>query len=156
MSYTLRDLRIDVLSQSISQAFRLTAAERRDELVAAASIEFSANGYAGTPTAAIARRAGVSQPYLFQLFRTKKDLFIAPVRDCFDRTRLAFEVCAREAKEAGRSPKAILETMGHAYPFSSLVRADGRNALKPSSRPDQRSSVCSRPGSAKMATVARL
>jgi AcrR family transcriptional regulator len=106
----------------MSAASRLTAAERRDEIVAAASIEFAANGYAGTPTAAIARRAGVSQPYLFQLFRTKKDLFIAAARDCFDRTRRAFEVSTREAKEAGQTPKDILEMMGHAY--VNLLRAD--------------------------------
>jgi len=37
-----------------------------------------------------------------------------------------------------------------------LRRAVGRNALKLSSRPDQRSSVCSRPESAAMATVCRL
>jgi AcrR family transcriptional regulator len=99
----------------MSAVSRLTAAERRDEIVAAAAIEFAATGYAGTPTAVIARRASVSQPYLFQLFRTKKDLFIAAVRGCFDRTRRAFEVSAKGAKEAGRSPKDILETMGQAY-----------------------------------------
>lgn len=106
----------------MSEALRLTAAERWDEIVAAASIEFAAAGYAGTPTAAIARRAGVSQPYLFQLFRTKKDLFIAAVRDCFDRTRRAFEVSTWEAKEAGQSPKDTLEIMGHAY--VNLLRTD--------------------------------
>lgn len=95
--------------------------------LAAAAVEFAATGYAGTPTAAIARRAGVSQPYLFQLFRTKKDLFIAAVRDCFDRTRLAFEVFAREAKQADQSPEDILEMMGHAY--VNLLRSD-RDALR--------------------------
>ena len=56
----------------MSAATRLTAEERRDEIVAAASIEFAATGYAGTSTEVIARRAGVSQPYLFQLSGTKK------------------------------------------------------------------------------------
>ena len=46
-------------------------------VVAAATIEFARGGYAGTSTDAIARRVGVSQPYLFQLFGTKKELFIA-------------------------------------------------------------------------------
>jgi AcrR family transcriptional regulator len=106
----------------MSAASRLTAEERRDEVVAAASIEFAATGYAGTSTAAIARRAGVSQPYLFQLFETKRGLFIAVVRDCFDRTRLAFEHSARTAKAAGQNPDEILATMGHAY--VSLLQAD--------------------------------
>jgi AcrR family transcriptional regulator len=99
----------------MSAATRLTAEERRDEIVAAASIEFAETGYAGTSTDAIARRSGVSQPYLFQLFGTKKDLFKAASRDCFDRTRVAFEQSGKPAKEAGLPPERILEAMGHAY-----------------------------------------
>ncbi len=106
---------------------RLTAEERRTEVVAAASIEFAETGYAGTSTDAIARRAGVSQPYLFQLFGTKKELFIAAVRDCFDRTRLAFEQSGKMARGAGLGPNQILEEMGHAY--IRLLLAD-RNMLR--------------------------
>jgi len=56
---------------------RQTADERRTAVLAAAITEFARSGYAGTSTEAIARRAGISQPYLFRLFGTKKDLFIA-------------------------------------------------------------------------------
>jgi AcrR family transcriptional regulator len=106
----------------VSPASRLTAEQRRDEIVAAAAIEFAATGYAGTSTAAIARRAGVSQPYLFQLFRTKKDLFIAAIHHCFDQTRLTVEVSSRQARAAGQGPKDILEAMGRA--FANLLWAD--------------------------------
>jgi AcrR family transcriptional regulator len=99
----------------MSAAARLTAEERRDEIVAAASIEFATTGYAGTSTEAIARRSGVSQPYLFQLFGTKKELFIAVVIDCFDRTRRTFEQSGAAATKAGLAPKKVLEEMGHAY-----------------------------------------
>lgn len=58
-------------------ATRQTAAERRVAVLAAAVTEFAKSGYAGTSTDAIAARAGISQPYLFRLFGTKKDLFIA-------------------------------------------------------------------------------
>jgi AcrR family transcriptional regulator len=94
---------------------RLTAEERRDELVAAASIEFAETGYAGTPTESISRRAGVSQPYVFQLFGTKRELFIAAVVDCFDRTRRSFETAGKSARTAGMDPAGILEVMGHSY-----------------------------------------
>ncbi len=99
----------------MSATTRLTAEERRDEVVAAASIEFAAAGYAGTSTEAIARRSGVSQPYLFQLFGTKKDLFIAVVIDCFERTRRTFEQSGKAATRTGAVPKKVLEEMGHAY-----------------------------------------
>ena len=94
---------------------RLSAEERRDEIVAAAAIEFAATGYAGTPTEAIARRAGVSQPYLFQLFGTKRDLFIAAVDDCFERTCRTFVDAGKSARAGGLDTKDVLERMGHAY-----------------------------------------
>ena len=94
---------------------RLSAEERRDEIVAAAMTEFAQTGYAGTSTEAIARRSGVSQPYLFQLFGTKKDLFIAAVRHGFARTALAFETAGRAAREQDPSTDNILDAMGFAY-----------------------------------------
>ena len=57
----------------IRQSAEARAAVRPD----AAIVEFARSGYAGTSTDAIATRAGISQPYLFRLFGTKKDLFIA-------------------------------------------------------------------------------
>ncbi|HZM56389.1 MAG TPA: TetR/AcrR family transcriptional regulator, partial [Acidimicrobiales bacterium] len=56
---------------------RQTADERRTTVLAAAISEFARSGYYGTSTEAIAVRAGISQPYLFRLFGTKKDLFVA-------------------------------------------------------------------------------
>jgi AcrR family transcriptional regulator len=56
---------------------RQTADERRTAVLAAAITEFARSGYAGTSTDAIAQRAGISQPYLFRLFGTKKELFLA-------------------------------------------------------------------------------
>src|SRR6266852_777038 len=73
---------------------RMTAGERRDAIVAAGVQEFATGGLVGASTDAIARRAGVSQPYVFQLFGTKKELFIAVVGSCFSRIILAFEDAA--------------------------------------------------------------
>jgi AcrR family transcriptional regulator len=94
---------------------RLTAEERRIEVIAAATAEFAARGFAGASTQAIADRAGVSQPYLFQLFGTKRELFLAAVRDCFTRIRTTFEASARVARLGTQAPDAILEAMGHTY-----------------------------------------
>jgi AcrR family transcriptional regulator len=99
----------------IKSSTRLTAEERRTDVIAAASREFAARGYAGTSTQAIAERAGVSQPYLFQLFGTKKDLFIEAVHACFARTRSTFESSARAVPAGSADPTAILEAMGCSY-----------------------------------------
>jgi AcrR family transcriptional regulator len=93
---------------------RLTAEERRDEIIAAALHAFADGGYAGTSTESIARAVGVSQPYLFQLFGTKRELFLAVVRRCFRRTGLVFHEAARRGPDDDQSC-TVLELMGHAY-----------------------------------------
>lgn len=90
---------------------RLTAQERREDVVAAAIAEFSVTGYHGTPTEAIAKRAGISQPYLFRLYGTKKELFLACVERCFDLSSETF----RRAAEAVPEGKTTFEAMGEAY-----------------------------------------
>lgn len=95
---------------------RLSADERRQEIVAAAMAEFAAHGLGGASIQAIAQRTGVSQPYVFQLFGTKKDLFLAVVREGFERTRRAFDDAARQQR-AGSIPDfdSVLDAMGHRY-----------------------------------------
>ncbi len=94
---------------------RQSADERRESVVAEASKEFAKHGYAGTSTMDIAKHVGVSQPYLFQLFATKKDIFIAAVHECFGRVRNRFAQAARQARAESADPNHILHTMGMAY-----------------------------------------
>src|SRR6266550_5140457 len=89
---------------------RMTAVERKDDLLDAALIEFAEHGYEGTSTEDIARRAGISQPYLFRLFGTKKELFKAVVNRCFRETLEMFQ----RAAEGLRGAEA-LDAMGNAY-----------------------------------------
>jgi AcrR family transcriptional regulator len=89
---------------------RISAEERREEVIRAAMTEFAHGGLDGTPTEAIAKRVGISQPYLFRLFRTKKELFVAVVDRCYDRTHDAF----RRASE-GLAGEDALHAIGDAY-----------------------------------------
>src|SRR5438105_7425886 len=93
-----------------STTTRLTAAERRDTILDAAMAAFAEGGFAGTSTEDIARRAGISQPYLFRLFGTKKELFKATVSRCFRET---LEVFQRAAE--GKRGEEALKAMGDAY-----------------------------------------
>jgi AcrR family transcriptional regulator len=72
----------------------MPATERRAMVLEAAVAEFAAHGLAGTSTEDVARRAGISQPYLFRLFPTKKALFLALVERCFRRIEGAFTAAA--------------------------------------------------------------
>jgi AcrR family transcriptional regulator len=78
---------------------RLSADERRAEVVEAAVKAFAVGGYAGTSTEEIARLAGVSQPYLFRLFGSKQALFIAAVGRCFEQVRNGFADAAQHPLE---------------------------------------------------------
>src|SRR5687768_6811608 len=89
---------------------RRTAEERRETVLEAARAEFAVTGYRGTSTEAIAQRAGISQPYLFRLYGTKKELFLACIERGFSVTLEGF----KEASEGLRGEKA-LEAMGRAY-----------------------------------------
>ena len=89
---------------------RKSAEERREEIVGHALRHFAQGGYHGTSTEAIARDAGISQPYLFRLFKTKRELFLtcnevsnARILDTF------------RAAVAAAAPGTAMEAMGAAY-----------------------------------------
>ena len=98
-------------------AERKTAAERREDVLEAAREVFAEHGLSGASTDEIARRAGISQPYLFRLFRTKKELFIASIERCFAETRETFEAAAE-----GKTGEEALKAMGEAY--GELIRSN--------------------------------
>jgi AcrR family transcriptional regulator len=99
---------------------RKSADERREEIVAIAIEQFALGGYRGTSTEAIAREAEISQPYLFRLFKTKRDLFLA----CYD---VAHQRTLETFRSAGSGvPHAdVLPAMGKAY----VALLEDRNQL---------------------------
>src|SRR3954469_4592804 len=88
----------------------MTGDERREAVLAVAIAEFARTGLHGTSTEKIAAGAGISHPYLFRLYRTKKALFLACLDRCHERLRATFTRAAEAAGEGDR-----LEAMGKAY-----------------------------------------
>lgn len=89
---------------------RSTAAERREAVVEAALTEFASHGFDGASTDTIARNVGISQPYLFRLFGTKKQLFLASIERCMGNTLTQFELASD-----GLTGEAALAAMGRRY-----------------------------------------
>ncbi|HEY4346697.1 MAG TPA: TetR/AcrR family transcriptional regulator [Gaiellaceae bacterium] len=89
---------------------RKTKDVRRGEILDAALDEFATLGLHGASTEAIARKAGISQPYVFRLFGTKKELFKAVVARCFRETLEMFQRAAE-----GLRGQDALDAMGRAY-----------------------------------------
>jgi AcrR family transcriptional regulator len=101
---------------------RMSGAERKEAVLEAALVEFAETGYEGTSTEDIARRAGISQPYLFRLFGTKKGLFMATTARCFRQTLEMFQ----RAAEGKRGEEALL-AIGAEY---RQLLADNRTYLR--------------------------
>jgi AcrR family transcriptional regulator len=98
-----------VASHAASQ--RSSSEERREQLIDAAVTEFAANGFHATSTTAIAKRAGISQPYVYALFPNKHELFLAANAEVVERIRGAFAEAARGLE----STEERLDAMGQAY-----------------------------------------
>jgi AcrR family transcriptional regulator len=94
----------------MAAATRMTLEERRADVLRAAVAEFAKRGYQGTSTEDVARAAGISQPYLFKMFPTKKVLFLRLVEHGFERVRQEFVEAAGDA-----SGDEALERMGERY-----------------------------------------
>src|ERR1700750_986960 len=101
-------------------ARRRTADERREHVLDAAIAEFAEAGYHAASTTAIARRAGISQPYIYALFESKRALFLAAYRTVAERIRATLVAAA----EAGDDPGERLRAMGDAYAGLVSDRAD--------------------------------
>ncbi|MFI8262859.1 TetR/AcrR family transcriptional regulator [Streptomyces sp. NPDC085665] len=89
---------------------RMSAEERRESVIRAAMHEFARGGYHGTSTEAIAKRVGVSQPYLFRLFPNKPAMFLAAAQRCLRETREVFAAAAE-----GLEGEEATQAMANAY-----------------------------------------
>jgi AcrR family transcriptional regulator len=96
---------------------RKSKEERREEILDAALEVFALQGLHGASTEEIARRAGISQPYVFRLFGTKKELYLAGVARCFRQTLETFQRVAE-----GKRGEEALHAIGEAY--GTLLESD--------------------------------
>jgi AcrR family transcriptional regulator len=106
-------------------ARRMSAEQRRAELLEAAVTEFARNGYHGTRTTDIAARAGVSQPYVYALFPDKRALFLA----CHDWTTRRIREALEEAgaslgadADAGRALGRCYQELSEEHPYEALFQ----------------------------------
>jgi AcrR family transcriptional regulator len=87
------------------------AMEERRELVLREAVPvFARYGFEGATTAEIAKRAGVTQPYIFKLFESKKELFITVCERNMGTTQEQMRQSA-----GGKTGEDAMEAMGHAY-----------------------------------------
>src|SRR3954451_14423213 len=93
---------------------RMSADQRRTQILAAATRAFSRTGYAGTSTDAVAREAGVSHAYVVRMFGTKRDLFLEVFKGAVDRIKHGFSEVLAEG-DFDPEDDADWARMGAAY-----------------------------------------
>ena len=106
---------MDAGKQEIGRV-RRTAEERREEILDAAVTEFAAYGLRGASVENMAEKVGVSQPYVYRLFGTKKDLFLAATGHVRRRIMQTFE--------EGASSEDTLQAMGQSYSLQFFRREE--------------------------------
>jgi len=90
---------------------RVPLDERRADVIEAALVEFGKRGYEGTSTSVIAERAGIQQPYIYAIFESKTDLFLA----CHEALNERLLAVFRQQANEGVSPAERLDLMRGAY-----------------------------------------
>lgn len=116
---------------------RRSSGEVADRILEAAAEEFELSGYSGATTAAIARRAEVTEAQIFRFHASKQDLFRAAIFTPLNRHFAAFQARQLSDLDAVKDGKALARTYiselqdfiaSHSRMFMSLVVA---NAYSP-------------------------
>lgn len=90
---------------------RIPSAERREQILGAASLVFGERGYFGATTDQIAKAAGISQPYVVRMFGSKENLFVEVLQRALDRLLVSFQETIDGWKADG-SPSGEEGTVG--------------------------------------------
>ncbi|HEY2327199.1 MAG TPA: TetR/AcrR family transcriptional regulator [Gaiellaceae bacterium] len=88
---------------------RLTAGERRQDVLLAGCRVFASRSYRGATTAEIARESGISEPILYRHFGSKRDLYLACLDESWRRFKAEAESLITE------DPHGCLGRIAEAY-----------------------------------------
>jgi len=95
-------------------SIRLSAPERRKQLLSVAVDSFGVQGYHITTMNRLAQAAGVTKPVLYQHFRSKRELYLAVLSDVGERLR---EVIAQATSNATTPHEQVEAGFGAYFGF---------------------------------------
>lgn len=94
---------------------RISAAERREQILEAASHVFGERGYVGATTDQVAKAAGISQPYVVRMFGTKESLFVEVLDRALRKLLGAFHEVLADLGPARDDHDVVMTRLGAAY-----------------------------------------
>lgn len=92
---------------------KLHRAERRASIVKAATALFSQQGFRGVTTRELAAAAGITEPVLYEHFRTKRDLYSAIIEDKYNEGQCLLEK-RLNSFDAAEDDRGFFIQLGHA------------------------------------------
>ena len=104
-----------VPEKTVEAATRMRSEDRRELILEAATAVFGERGYVGTTTDAVARAAGVSQPYVVRMFGTKETLFLDVLHRALGKLLATFRTALADGVAAGESPQEVGHRIGQSY-----------------------------------------
>jgi TetR/AcrR family transcriptional regulator len=97
-------------------ATRMRSEDRRELILAAATSVFAERGYVGTTTDAVAKAAGVSQPYVVRMFGTKESLFLEVLDRALTKLMATFHAALHDDSPLrADAPDTVGARIGRAY-----------------------------------------
>jgi AcrR family transcriptional regulator len=106
-----------------SEKKRLTAPDRRAQLLHSSAVEFAKTGFHSTTTTALARAGGISQPVLYAHFPDKERLFREVVKRDSEKRVRALQL--RISSLAPATPRRCIEQLFEATVSVCLSRKSG-------------------------------
>jgi AcrR family transcriptional regulator len=101
--------------KTVEAATRMRSEDRRELILEAATAVFGERGYVGTTTDAVARAAGVSQPYVVRMFGTKETLFLEVLHRALEKLLATFRTALADGIAAGESAQTVGHRIGQSY-----------------------------------------
>jgi len=95
---------------------------RREQILEAAVIVFAESGYYRATTAQVAERVGISQPYIFKVFKNKEELFVAALERAFERIVHAFKEVEAPADQLLQEAIRVYERLMESHPSEIILQ----------------------------------
>jgi AcrR family transcriptional regulator len=99
-----------------------TSVNRREQIVEAAVVVFAEDGYYRATTAQVAEKVGISQPYVFKVFKNKEELFVASLERAFDRIIRSFMEVEASADQLLKESIRVYEQLMETHPNEIILQ----------------------------------
>lgn len=100
------------MSRTAIPKSRLSSEERRASIVRTACELFAEKGFRGTTTRELAARVGVTEPVLYEHFKTKRELYSAIIEDKAQQKQSSFDALADEFSES-QDDRRFFQSLGN-------------------------------------------